>query len=265
MNIGPEILLVGAVLAVGVLHTMVPDHWVPIMMIARQEGWSSRETARAAFLAGAGHTLSTLFIGLVAWIAGAVVAAKFGGLVSTVSSLALIAFGSWIAISSLREAQHPDNHDPYAGAEPHASGGGTAPLTRHVHVHRHGLQVVHAHKHEHGPQTWHDVRNIQSDPPLHEHSHPKSARTALLLILGSSPMIEGIPAFFAAAKYGPGLISLMAVVFAIATIATYMVLCVSSAAGLARAKVTVLERYGEVLSGAVIACVGLVFLVVPIL
>jgi hypothetical protein len=78
-------------------------------------------------------------------------------------------------------------------------------------------------------------------------------------------MVEGIPAFFAAAKYGPGLISVMAVVFAISTIATYIVLCVSSTAGLARAKVSALERYGEVLSGAVIALVGLVFLVVPVL
>ena len=61
-------------------------------------------------------------------------------------------------------------------------------------------------------------------------------RTALLLILGSSPMIEGIPAFFAAGKYGSGLIAAMAVVFAISTIATYMILCVYSTAGLQRVK-----------------------------
>jgi hypothetical protein len=36
---GPELLLVGAVAAVGVLHTIVPDHWVPIALIARQRGW----------------------------------------------------------------------------------------------------------------------------------------------------------------------------------------------------------------------------------
>jgi hypothetical protein len=27
MNYGPELLLLGAVAAVGVLHTIVPDHW----------------------------------------------------------------------------------------------------------------------------------------------------------------------------------------------------------------------------------------------
>jgi hypothetical protein len=295
VNLGPELLLVGAVLAVGVLHTIVPDHWVPIMMVARQEGWSSRETARAAFLAGTGHTLSTLFIGLIAWIAGAVFAAKFGGLVSMVSSLVLIAFGGWIAVSSRLEmrpsgdhahgrshAHHGHmHHDPFALHAPHDlhhahdggeeprerySGGGTALLTRHVHVHRHGTRLIHAHQHEHAPETWHDAGDVrQADPPLHEHAHPRSARTTLLLILGSSPMVEGIPAFFAAAKYGGALIGIMAAVFATATIATYVVLCVTSAAGLARARVSVLERYGEVLSGAIIALVGLVFLIVPVL
>jgi hypothetical protein len=61
MNVGPELLLIGAVAAVGVLHTIVPDHWVPITLIARQRGWSKVETARASLQAGIGHVLSTLW------------------------------------------------------------------------------------------------------------------------------------------------------------------------------------------------------------
>ena len=78
-------------------------------------------------------------------------------------------------------------------------------------------------------------------------------------------MVEGLPAFFAAGKYGPALIAVMAVVFAVSTIATYVGLCVSSVAGLQEVKLGSLERYGEVLSGAFIAIVGLVFLVFPVL
>jgi hypothetical protein len=59
MNYAPELLLIGAVASVGVLHTIVPDHWAPITLIARQRGWSKAETARAAFQAGTGHVLST--------------------------------------------------------------------------------------------------------------------------------------------------------------------------------------------------------------
>ena len=87
----------------------------------------------------------------------------------------------------------------------------------------------------------------------------------LLLILGSSPMIEGIPAFFAAGKYGIGLIAIMAIVFALSTIATYMLFCVYSTAGLQRLRLGAFERYGEVLSGAFIALVGLAFWIWPIL
>ena len=106
---------------------------------------------------------------------------------------------------------------------------------------------------------------METAPPVHEHRHKTTARTALLLILGSSPMVEGIPAFFAAGKYGIGLIVLMAVVFAISTIATYVLLCVYSTAGLQRVRLGAFERYGEVLSGAFIALVGLAFWILPVL
>jgi len=189
-------LLIAAVIAVGVLHTLVPDHWVPITLIARQRGWTRMQTARAAFGAGLGHTLSTLAIGIVVWIAGAVAAQRFGTIMSLVSSVALIVFGGWIAIGSWRE--------------------------------------------------------------LREHKRESSA---LVLILGSSPMVEGIPAFFAAAKFGPGLIAVMSVCFALSTIATYVALCTLSRAALERLHLGPFERYGEILSGLFIMLVGIVFLI----
>ena len=212
----PELLLIGAVAGVGVLHTVVPDHWLPITLIARQRGWSSAETARAAFGAGLGHVASTLAIAMVVWIAGVVVARQFGQLVNAAASAALVAFGAWIAISALLEMRRSHGHG-------------------HSHAHGDG------HHHPHG-----SGRNSGSS-------------TALLLILGSSPMVEGIPAFFAAGRYGFGLILAMSAVFAAATMATYVVLCVGSVAGLQRFRLRPLERYGEVLSGAFIAGVGLLF------
>ena len=203
-------MLVAAVIAVGVLHTLVPDHWVPITLIARQRGWTRMQTARAAFGAGLGHTLSTLAIGLVVWVAGVVVAQRFGTIVSLVSSLALIGFGGWIAFGAWRELRQ------------------------------------HEHQHEHG----------------HDHAHDdRGSRTALVLILGSSPMVEGIPAFFAAAKFGPGLIAVMSICFAVSTIVTYVALCTLSTAVLERLHLGPLERYGEILSGLFIVVVGIVFLI----
>jgi hypothetical protein len=56
---------------------------------------------------------------------------------------------------------------------------------------------AHRHWHDHSEASSHPVSAVlESAPPLHTHRHKTTARTALLLILGSSPMIEGIPAFF---------------------------------------------------------------------
>jgi hypothetical protein len=298
---GTGVLLIGAVAAVGVLHTIVPDHWLPIALIARERGWSRAETARAALQAGTGHVLSTLVIGLAVWAAGVAVAQRFGQFVDAASGIALIGFGGWVAFSAWRELHptgghghghshaHPHRHDddhhkdqdhhheqypqpldaPFSHDHQSAPAddrlyaplrGDAAPLTRHVHVHRHGAAAAHTHWHDHLPATAHPVlAGFAAEPPVHVHRHKTTARTALLLILGSSPMVEGIPAFFAAAKYGIGLMVPMAAVFALSTITTYVLLCVHATAGLRHLRLGIFERYGEVLSGAVIALVGLIF------
>ena len=80
-----------------------------------------------------------------------------------------------------------------------------------------------------------------------------------MLVLGSSPMVEGIPVFFAASRYGAALLAVMAILFAIATVVTYILLCVGSAEGAARIDFGPVERYGEVLSGALIILLGVLF------
>jgi hypothetical protein len=242
-------LLVLAVALVGFLHTLVPDHWAPIALLARQRGWSPAQTIRTAAIAGLGHTLSTLAIAIVFWLAGAGLALHYGHLVSTLSSIALILFGGWIAFSSLREIRE---HDRSHG---HSHYG-------HAHLHRHeGLE--HRHWHDHHEENWHAATDLTK--PVHEHAHDTSARTALLLIVGSSPMIEGIPAFFAASRYGIGLLVAMAFVFAFSTIVTYAIVCLAAARGTERVNLGPIERYGEVLSGGFIALLGVVFLAFPML
>lgn len=227
MNHNAQLLLVGAVAVVGVLHTIVPDHWVPITLIARQRGWTKAETISAAIKAGTGHVLSTLTITLVVWFAGVAVATHFGHMVDLASSVALIGFGLWIAIGAWLEMRH----------------GG------------HGHSHDHSHSYDQGYEEHHH----------HDHPVKTKNRTALILILGSSPMVEGIPVFFAAGKYGAVLIVIMSVVFGISTIATYVVLCTLSTAGLQNVQFGTFEKYGEVFSGAFIAVVGLVFWIRPVL
>jgi hypothetical protein len=291
-------LLVVTVAVIGVLHTAVPDHWVPITLVARQRAWSMQETALAAAQAGIGHVVTTLIIGLAVWFAGVEFAARFGNVVDTIASIALVLFGGWVALSAWRdlqsrsgrghshgglfhhdhddhdshnhqhghEAPHKLDHDDEAADDPLYAplGGDVAVLTRHAHAHRHG-GAAHFHWHDHAADTAHEIGlDAETNPPPHSHKHKTTGRTALLLILGSSPMVEGIPAFFAASRYGGALVALMAVVFALSTIVTYVALSVLSAAGLQRVSLGPIERYGEVISGVFIALVGVVFWVWPV-
>lgn len=57
----------------------------------------------------------------------------------------------------------------------------------------------------------------------------------------------------------------MSLVFALTTIATYVVLCVYSTAGRQRVRLGPLERYGEVLSAVFLALVGIAFWLWPFL
>src|SRR5665213_771899 len=270
-----QFLLILAVAVVGVLHTAVPDHWAPIALLVRQRGWTRAETARAAFQAGSGHAATTLLFGLGVWFVGAAAAQSLGHLVDIAASVALIAFGLWIAVGAWREVRGsaPDHHHPdHPHGRSHDHGDhhhhawdddplylasrGITVAERHVHPHRHGNGPAHLHWHDHAASSAHAVT---ADAPLHDHQHRTTGRMALLLVLGSSPMVEGIPAFFAASRYGVPLIVLMSVVFAASTIATYVALSVGSAAGLSRLNLGPIERYGEVISGSFIALLGIVF------
>jgi ABC-type nickel/cobalt efflux system permease component RcnA len=235
-------VLVVTVAVVGVLHTIVPDHWAPIVVLARQQGWSPARIARSAALAGVGHVTTTLVLGALLWIVGATVAVRYAHLVSLVSALALLGFGLWIAYQGWREVQADADHE-----HGHSHMG-------HAHLHEHEGGFRHVHWHEHHEEDWHVTGD---EVAVHAHDHSTSGRTALLLILGSSPMVEGIPAFLGASTKGVGLLAIMAVVFAVATIATYVVMCVAGARGLQRASLGPLERYGEVLSGLFVAAVGI--------
>ena len=242
-------LLILAVAAVGVFHTLVPDHWAPISMLARQRGWSPLRTARAAAIAGVGHTVSTLAIAVVVWLGGLALAVHYGHLMSMLSSFALLGFGSWMAISSLRELRA---HDAAEHGHSHFA---------HAHVHRHEDGVEHRHWHEHREHDWHAIDGNLALAPPHEHQHETSSRTALILILGSSPMIEGIPAFFSASRFGVDLLVVMGVVFAACTIGTYVAVTLASLRAIRDIDLGPIERYGEVLSGTLIALLGIVFLV----
>src|SRR5215472_14784491 len=63
------LLLLVAAGVVAILHSIMPDHWVPLAVIARTQRWSMLHVMRVTLLASLGHVITSLILGgIIAWI-----------------------------------------------------------------------------------------------------------------------------------------------------------------------------------------------------
>lgn len=106
-----------AAITVGSLHSLAPDHWVPIAAVARARGWSRVRTTRVAFICGLGHVTVSVLLGLLALLFGNQLFKSFGERMVSVAGLLLVGFGMAYAIWGLRGALahriHGHHHHHY--------------------------------------------------------------------------------------------------------------------------------------------------------
>lgn len=67
------IALLGTALWIGTVHTLLgPDHYIPFVAMARAGGWSKRKTLLVTLVCGIGHVASSVALGLIGILVGAV-------------------------------------------------------------------------------------------------------------------------------------------------------------------------------------------------
>ncbi|MBI1953748.1 MAG: hypothetical protein HYS41_06475 [Candidatus Omnitrophica bacterium] len=106
-----EVLLLSAV-SVAFFHALAPDHWLPFVALAQNSRWPMRRLALITTLAGAGHVLSSLAIGMLGLWAGWALH-RLEGTEAWRGSVAvwlLVGFGVAYALWGLKHAQHPHPH-----------------------------------------------------------------------------------------------------------------------------------------------------------
>lgn len=59
-----------SVLAISILHAILPNHWLPVVAIGRQLGWDGRKTSLVTMLAALAHSMSTVIIGILVAMGG---------------------------------------------------------------------------------------------------------------------------------------------------------------------------------------------------
>ncbi|MDD3688221.1 MAG: hypothetical protein PHE56_15850, partial [Bacteroidales bacterium] len=68
-------ILTGTALTIGFLHTLLgPDHYLPFIVMSKARQWSMFKTIRITVLAGLGHVLSSVLVGIIGIAAGIAIA-----------------------------------------------------------------------------------------------------------------------------------------------------------------------------------------------
>jgi len=99
-------LLTGT-LVLSLLHATIPNHWAPVLAVARAEGWPVRRAVAVTAVAGLAHVLSTILIGLVLGLLGWRLSSQFAQAAGGLAPLLLIGIGLLYAFSGPGHT-HPD-------------------------------------------------------------------------------------------------------------------------------------------------------------
>jgi nickel/cobalt transporter (NicO) family protein len=221
------LLLVLSACSTAVIHALIPDHWLPFVLMSRVESWSERRAATLTGLAGLLHVLVTLLFGGLTIAFGTATAQGLaertgrslgflGGLLLAVFGLA---YGIW---RHRREADaHARRNDPPSGPRGH------------IHAHGHLLE------------RW---------------FHGALTARALVVVIGMSPCALLVPILFASAAEGSGALLVAAFGFALCTIGTMVGVTVSAMRGMRRIDLPFFTRYGDLISGAIVGVVGVLMM-----
>jgi len=106
----PTVLLIISAALAGVLHTLVPDHEIPLAMIGRAQNWTLRRMAGITLIAGAIHISVSMGIGVIALVASVGLSQFVANSAQQTSGFLLITFGSVYALFSWKRKQGGHSH-----------------------------------------------------------------------------------------------------------------------------------------------------------
>jgi len=209
------------------LHALIPDHWLPFVLMGRARRWGVPKTLALASAAGALHVFLAVALGLFTYFLGRegaeALALRLGERLEVLSSGALAVFGFlYGAASWWRERRHHPAHAPSDAVE---AGGGES-----------------CHHHGHLLERW--IRGHLSG-------------LTLVLVIGASPCALAFPILLAsAASLGMGGVLGVAAGFGLVTMATTLVITLVGSLSAHRLDFPFFTRYGDLISGILISLVG---------
>jgi nickel/cobalt transporter (NicO) family protein len=250
------LLLLGAA-TVGILHSLLPDHWVPLAVVARTQRWSLFRLARVSTLAASGHVLASIALGAVVALVGLQfqrqIETQQGHLVGAVLIVTGAAFLVW-GMTGHGHA-HPHGDEPedshrhvHAPADAMSRGGS------HAHEHAHG-EVRHSHRHHHDAFVQEQASRI-AERTGEDAWLRRLSVVAVPFGAAASPDLTFLPFAFAATTYGRGAVASVLVVFAAATMLTFVGLTVIATAAGYQMQGEWLEKNANTVTSLVLIGIG---------
>jgi len=227
-------LLLGAAAVVAILHSILPDHWVPLAVVGRTQRWSLWRVARVSALASAGHV---------------------------VASVALAGIIAAIGLQFQRQLETQQGH--IVGAVLILTGVGFLiwGLTGHGHSHDHGHDHDHGHSHDHETAHAHEEGHTHTDEATPAPQQTLARRLAAVAVpfgVAASPDLTILPVALAASAVGRGAVVGVIVVFALLTMATFIGLTVLATLAGYQLKGEWLERHANTITAVVLIVIGVV-------
>ncbi|RYY67161.1 MAG: hypothetical protein EOO12_02010 [Chitinophagaceae bacterium] len=103
--------VVAGTILLAFVHALIPNHWLPLVAVARSEGWKSREVTAITFLAALAHVLGTVGLGYVLGLIGKNLREEYGHVINVAASVLLIVFGLVYYTVNLPHHHHHEDKD----------------------------------------------------------------------------------------------------------------------------------------------------------
>jgi nickel/cobalt transporter (NicO) family protein len=93
-------------LILSLIHTAIPNHWIPLVAIGKTEKWTLKETLSATVITGFAHTLSTILIGIAVGLLGIKLSERYNLVIQYIAPSILITIGFVYLILDRRARGH---------------------------------------------------------------------------------------------------------------------------------------------------------------
>ncbi len=224
------LVLMASAAVLAILHTLVPDHELPLAMIGRAQNWTVKKMAGVTLIAGVIHISVSMGIGVLAMIFTTQLAKTVATAAQMISGFLLVAFGLIYTILAWKRKGHGHSH------------GGIG--------HSHGSKYA-AHAHGRAPPGSGINLDSKGKPVI-------SGSAWLVAIVGIAPCFTLIPVLFDAMWYGTTTILSVMVVYAISTIGMMVILTSIALKTITFiTRLAKIEKYIEIIAGLIILAIGL--------